>query len=150
MATIVPFRPRAVAPAAPPRHAPASARILLFEPDEGRAQWLRSVLLRQHYAVAVARNAEMARALAAYGAYDICMLDVAALGQDGLAFCRQLRDDGADLAIVMLHAHGATGDLLAGFEVGADAYLLGYVGPVELRAQLDALCRRQHMRRHQQ
>lgn len=129
-------------------HAPASARILLFEPDAGRAEWLRATLLRHHYAVAVARNAGMAHALAAYGSYEICMLDVATLGQDGLAFCRQIRADGADLAVVMLHAHGATDDLLAGFEAGADAYLLGYVSPVELRAQLDALCRRQRLRHH--
>lgn len=80
--------------------------------------------------------------LAVTNHYDLIILDIMLPGMNGLEICRKLREMGKDAPILMLTALGNKEDILAGFEAGADDYL---VKPFELEileARVNALCRR--------
>lgn len=75
--------------------------------------------------------------------FDAIVLDVMLPDIDGLAICRQLRAS-ADkhTPILMLTAKDLLSDKIAGFEAGADDYLVKPFSLLELAARLAALTRR--------
>jgi len=81
--------------------------------------------------------------LAATHRYDALVLDLGLPGIDGLALCRRLREDArSDVPVLMLTAKDTERDKLAGFEIGADDYLVKPFSLAELHARLKALGRR--------
>lgn len=92
-----------------------------------------------------AANGYAGLALAAQHEYDAIVLDLSLPGLDGLALCRRLRDE-LQLAVpvLMLTARDTLDDKVAGFESGADDYLLKPFALVELDMRLQALVRRSH------
>ena len=91
--------------------------------------------------VALSGTAGVARASSAH--YDVIVLDLELPGLDGIEVCRQLRkEQRLATPILMLTARDTVKDKLAGFEVGADDYLVKPFSLVELEARLKALVRR--------
>ena len=75
--------------------------------------------------------------------FDIIVLDVMLPGMDGLAVCRALRSEIRSVApVLMLTAKDLVIDRVAGFEAGADDYLVKPFSLLELEARLGALARR--------
>ena len=75
--------------------------------------------------------------------FDIIVLDVMLPGMDGLAVCRALRSEIRSVApVLMLTAKDLVIDKVAGFEAGADDYLVKPFSLLELEARLGALARR--------
>ena len=76
-------------------------------------------------------------------AVDVVVLDVALPRLDGLALCRQFREQ-ADrrVPVLMLTARDTLDDKLAGFASGADDYLTKPFALAELAARIDALSTR--------
>jgi two-component system alkaline phosphatase synthesis response regulator PhoP len=62
----------------------------------------------------------------------------------GFDVCRELRQQGLDVAILMLTARTQVADRVAGLRLGADDYLTKPFDPAELLARVDALLRRIH------
>jgi PleD family two-component response regulator len=80
---------------------------------------------------------------------DLVLLDVVLPGADGLEVCKALRADQriADVAVLMISARAAQPDRLAGFEAGANDYIVKPFDPAELLARVRAaLERTQRMR----
>ncbi len=73
---------------------------------------------------------------------DLLVLDLGLPVEDGLEIARRLRRQHTGLGIVMLTARGSLDDRLAGFEEGADAYLVKPVDMRELVATLYSVQRR--------
>jgi DNA-binding response OmpR family regulator len=75
---------------------------------------------------------------------DIVVLDVAMPGMSGLDVCRELRSDAVTSAIpvILLTAAGQESDVDAGFEVGADDYIVKPFSPRELQTRVSALLSR--------
>lgn len=75
---------------------------------------------------------------------DVLILDLMLPRLDGLELCRRLRLDGRfqDLPIIMLTARAEEADRLAGFESGADDYLVKPFSLKELALRIKALLRR--------
>jgi DNA-binding response OmpR family regulator len=91
--------------------------------------------------VALSGTAGVARASSAH--YDVIVLDLELPGLDGIEVCRQLRkEQRLATPILMLTARDTVKDKLAGFEVGADDYLVKPFSLVALEARLKALVRR--------
>ncbi|BAX54825.1 Transcriptional activator protein CzcR [Photobacterium damselae subsp. piscicida] len=63
-------------------------------------------------------------ALAKEQHYDLIILDLMLPKIDGLTVCRELRDYGIDTPVLMLTAMDSREDILAGFQNGADDYLV--------------------------
>jgi two-component system copper resistance phosphate regulon response regulator CusR len=117
-------------------------RILLVE-DESRIASFIAKGLREHaYAVDIARDGEQAVYQASVNPYDAVILDVLLPIRDGYSVCRELRNLGLGIPILMLTALDAVDDRIAGLDAGADDYLSKPFDFRELLARVRALLRR--------
>lgn len=88
-------------------------------------------------------HGELGLQLASEEHYDLLILDVMLPGIDGFALCRALRQkEGVDIPILLLTGKDQTQDILQGFEVGADDYLVKPFDLDILAARVNALVRR--------
>ena len=117
-------------------------RILVVE-DEPTAAAVLAKGLREHaYAVDVAGDGDTALEQVAFNDYDLVLLDVLLPGISGLDLCRQLREAGAIVPILMLTARGGLDQRVEGLDAGADDYLPKPYHFAELLARVRALLRR--------
>lgn len=130
------------AAAAPGPGFAGGAHVLVVDDDARLRRLLRRYLGDNGFLVATARDAADARAKLASLAFDILVLDVMMPGEDGAAFARALRAQGADPPILMLTAMDAPEARIAGLESGADDYLAKPFEPRELALRLRAILRR--------
>ncbi len=117
-------------------------RLLLVEDEPDAAAVLAKGLREQAYAVDVATDGATACDQAAMADYDAIILDVMLPEKDGLEVCRQLREDGLAVPILMLTARDGVLDRVAGLDSGADDYLNKPFDFRELLARVRALLRR--------
>lgn len=75
---------------------------------------------------------------------DLVVLDIMMPGMDGWELCRQLRQQ-TDLPLLMLTAKGETSQIVKGFSLGTDDYLVKPFDPLVLVARVKALLKRYHI-----
>ena len=117
-------------------------RLLLVEDEPGLVITLTDLLSAEGYSVDTAQDGTTALAKASSEPYDLVILDVMLPGKDGLEVCRELRERGNNVAVLMLTAKTQLQDRVAGLKVGADDYLAKPFEPPELLARIEALLRR--------
>ena len=66
----------------------------------------------------------MTRLRSRHDEYDLVALDVMLPGLDGFSFCRDLRERGLTVPVLMLTARDTTDDQVTGLDSGADDYLV--------------------------
>jgi DNA-binding response OmpR family regulator len=110
-------------------------RILLLEDPDDIAALLALHLGDLGYTVTVAPDA-------ACESFDLLLLDWQLPGTDALEVCRELRENGARIPILMLSARTSETDRVLGLEMGADDFLCKPVSVMELCARVKALIRR--------
>ena len=74
--------------------------------------------------------------------YDLAILDVNMPGMDGVEVCRQYRDRGGSIPILMLTGRSAIEERTLGLDSGADDYLTKPFAVPELLSRVRALLRR--------
>lgn len=122
---------------------PPNAAILLVEDHRDIAELVLDYLETRGFAVDYAPDGRAGLRLGLVNRYDAVVLDVMLPGIDGLELCRRLRSEAQMLApVLMLTARDTLADKLAGFEHGADDYLIKPFDLAELEARLHALLRR--------
>ena len=90
-----------------------------------------------------AHNGYSGLTLAANNRYDVILLDVMLPGMDGTKLCKKLREELHDKTpVLMLTARDTISDKVAGFDSGADDYLVKPFSLVELECRIKALIRR--------
>lgn len=117
-------------------------RILLVEDDRKAARVLARGLQEEGFVVDVVHSAEEADEEAFVTAYGLIVLDRMLPGQDGLGWCRALRERGMTTPVLMLTARDALVDRVEGLNFGADDYLTKPFGTGELLARVRANLRR--------
>jgi DNA-binding response OmpR family regulator len=117
-------------------------RLLLVEDEPRIAHFVAKGLREQSYAVDVVGSGEQALYQAAITAYDLIILDVMIPPPDGFTVCKELRNSGQTMPILMLTARDAVDDRIKGLDRGADDYLTKPFEFGELLARLRALLRR--------
>jgi two-component system copper resistance phosphate regulon response regulator CusR len=117
-------------------------RILFAEDDRQLRTSIVRGLREASYAVDQAGTGPQASSLAAANEYDVIILDVLLPGNDGLAVCRSIREQGNQVPILMLTALDGVDQRIAGLDAGADDYLTKPFDFGELLARLRALTRR--------
>ena len=119
-----------------------TSRILLIEDEPGLVLTLTDLLAAEGYLVESASdgNAGLERALDER--WDVIVLDVMLPGRSGFDVCRAIRQNGVDVAILMLTARAQVIDRVVGLKIGADDYLTKPFDPAELVARIEALLRR--------
>lgn len=118
-------------------------RILIVEDNPDIVANLYEFLEPKGHVVDSAANGYGGLALAAQHDYDVVILDVMLPGLNGLELCRKVRAElHDDTPILMLTARDTLADKVAGFDSGADDYLVKPFSLVELEVRLKALVRR--------
>ncbi|MGB3299848.1 MAG: response regulator [Phormidesmis sp.] len=117
-------------------------RILLVEDDESVAQVLQKLLSAEHYAVDVAGDGYLGWQLVSASHYDLVILDVVLPKLDGLAFCRQLREQSYNVPVLLVTALDSSDKKIDGLDAGADDYITKPFELKELLARVRALLRR--------
>jgi len=90
-----------------------------------------------------AHNGLSGLSLVTHNHYDVILLDVMLPGMDGTKLCKKLREELQNKTpVLMLTARDTILDKVAGFDSGADDYLVKPFSLVELEARIKALIRR--------
>ena len=119
-----------------------NARILLVEDEPGLVLILTDLLKPEGYLVDNAGDGVTGLTRAMNEPFDLIILDVMLPGKNGLDVCRELRQTGRDIPILMLTAKTQLIDRVVGLKLGADDYLTKPFEPPELLARVEALLRR--------
>lgn len=116
--------------------------ILMVEDEEGLLLTVGDRLVAEGYSFESAKNGPEGLAKALEGAHDLMILDVMLPGKDGFSVCRELREHGSTIPVLMLTARSQLEDRVAGLRLGADDYLCKPFEMPELLARIEALLRR--------
>jgi two-component system alkaline phosphatase synthesis response regulator PhoP len=117
-------------------------KILLIEDEPGLCLTLSDRLQKEGYRVDVSNDGESGFERAANQPYDLLILDLMLPKKNGNDICRDLREMGLVIPILMLTARTQTEDKVQGLKIGADDYLTKPFEMVELLARIEALLRR--------
>ena len=118
-------------------------KILLVEDEPKTAQYVKKGLEENSYKVDTAIDGHTGKSLALSNAYNLIITDVLLPKLDGREMCRQLREANIETPILMLTALGTTDEIVSGFELGADDYLVKPFEFKELLVRIRALLKRQ-------
>jgi two-component system, OmpR family, alkaline phosphatase synthesis response regulator PhoP len=116
--------------------------LLLVEDEPGLILALGDRLRAEGYSVEVAATGPLGLERALAGPHDLVLLDVMLPGLSGYDVCRELRERGSDVPVLMLTARGEIADRVIGLKLGADDYLAKPFDTAELLARIEALLRR--------
>ena len=117
-------------------------RILVVEDDHRLANLLATRLHREGHEVDVAYTGPEGLDRILSDGPELAVLDVMLPGLDGVAVTRTVREQGAQVPILMLTARDTVDDRVTGLKSGADDYLVKPFAFAELLARIDALTRR--------
>lgn len=118
-------------------------RILIIEDNPDILANLYGYLEPKGYVLDSAMNGYAGLGLAAQNQYDVVVLDVMLPGMTGLELCAKLRGELRNpVPVLMLTARDTLQDKEAGFNSGADDYLVKPFSLAELDMRLRALVRR--------
>ena len=123
-------------------HGDSRRRILLVEDEPSLVVTLTDRLTAEGYRVESAADGVTGLERALEGGFDLVVLDVALPGKNGFDVCRELRQRGEHVPVLMLTARGEVADRVVGLKLGADDYLVKPFEAIELAARIEALLRR--------
>jgi two-component system OmpR family response regulator len=98
-------------------------------------------LQKNAYRATAVDGSASARKLLKSRRFDLAIVDIVMPGEDGLSFCRYLRESG-DTPVLFLSGKTDDVDRIIGIEVGADDYMVKPFNPRELLARIGAILRR--------
>jgi DNA-binding response OmpR family regulator len=118
-------------------------RILVVEDNADLAANLIDYLQSHGHVADAAFDGQLGLHLASSNSYDVIVLDLVLPRLDGLELCRRLRAQARQhTPVLMLTARDSLDDKLAGFESGADDYVVKPFAMREVEARILALARR--------
>ena len=118
-------------------------RILVIEDNQDIAANLGDYLEDRGHTVDFAADGVTGLHLAVVHDFDAIVLDLNLPGMDGLEVCRKLRNEARkQTPVLMLTARDTLDNKLAGFDSGADDYLIKPFALQEVEVRLNALARR--------
>ena len=116
--------------------------ILVVDDDPTVSDVVRRYLERAGYSVTLAGDGPDALTAYEKSRPDLVVLDLMLPGIDGLEVCRRLRNESAEVPIVMLTALGEEADRVLGLQLGADDYVTKPFSPRELVLRVQSVLRR--------
>jgi DNA-binding response OmpR family regulator len=118
------------------------SRILIIEDEVAIAMPLADNLTIEGYEVSSVKDGRQGFFVAKEQRHDLIILDIMLPGMDGFEICRQLRQAGITMPILMLTAKNQEIDKVLALELGADDYMTKPFSSRELLARVKALLRR--------
>lgn len=115
--------------------------ILLVDDEASLRVPLAEYLEKQGFAVHQAEDTSRARSLLNAADFDIILSDIMMPGEDGLSFCRHVRQK-TDIPVIFISAKTEETERIIGLELGADDYITKPFSPRELVARIRVVLRR--------
>ena len=115
--------------------------VLVVEDDRAMLRFIRRTLEVNDLAVISAMDGPAALKSFQLERPDLVVLDIGIPGMDGLELCRRLRAI-QEVPVIIVTARGADGDVVKGFEAGAEDYLAKPFAGSVLVARVKSLLRR--------
>jgi DNA-binding response OmpR family regulator len=116
--------------------------ILIIDDDASIIKGLQDVLAAEHYCVLTANTGVRGLQTATREKVDLVILDLRLPDKNGEDVCREIRQAGVNIPILMLSSKKKETDKVVGLELGADDYVTKPFGVPELLARIKALLRR--------
>ena len=117
-------------------------RLLLVEDEPKLASFVQKGFQSEGYELDVAYDGQMGLARFRQSGYDLIILDVNLPHINGFELCRRIREDNPQVPVLLLTALDSIEDKTAGFEAGADDYLVKPFKFQELLLRVRALVKR--------
>ena len=117
-------------------------RILLVEDNEAIVLGLKYLLSGEGFTPVVAGSLEQSKQRLMEGEYVLALLDVSLPDGDGFEFCKFLKDKKANVPVIFLTAKEAETDVVKGFDLGADDYVIKPFRNRELISRIRNVLRR--------
>ncbi|MGB1055885.1 MAG: response regulator transcription factor [Flavobacteriales bacterium] len=119
-------------------------RILLVDDEPDILEFIEYNLMKEGYDVHTAGNGRIGVEMAKKLLPDLVLLDVMMPEMDGMEACAEIREHGplAQTVVAFLTARGEDYSQIAGFDAGADDYILKPIKPKVLVSRVQALLRR--------
>lgn len=118
------------------------SKILLVDDDVELSRLVADALELANHVVEYVDNGQEGFDRLKLYQYDLAILDVSMPGMDGVEVCRQYRDRGGSIPILMLTGRSAIEERTLGLDSGADDYLTKPFAVPELLSRVRALLRR--------
>mgnify|MGYP001292068343 CR=1 FL=1 len=117
-------------------------KILLCEDDESLGMLLNEYLQAKGFDATLFPDGEAGYKAFTSDSYDLCILDVMMPKKDGFSLAQDIRKLNSNVPIVFLTAKTLKEDVLEGFKIGADDYVMKPFSMEELLFRIDAILRR--------
>ncbi|MDA3840414.1 MAG: response regulator transcription factor [Patescibacteria group bacterium] len=117
-------------------------KVLVVEDEKQISNFIKKSLEKEHFIVDVAMNGEDGSFKARTNNYDIILLDNVMPKKPGQQVCREIRNDGRSVPILMVSVNSETTTKVDLLNSGADDYLTKPFEVSELLARINALLRR--------
>ena len=116
-------------------------KVLLAEDERNLRNIVRTFLTQNDFEVDTANDGEEAIFAINKNVYDIIILDIMMPKKDGIEVCKYIRSK-YDVPVIFLTALNQEKDIVNGYEVGADEYVVKPVSMPILMAKINALIKR--------
>ncbi|MDR1879036.1 MAG: response regulator transcription factor [Bacteroidales bacterium] len=117
-------------------------RILIAEDDSNLGMVLSSYLTLKGFTTALCDNGEDAYNEFLKGNYDLCLIDIMIPLKDGYSLVENIRKVDGEVPIFFMSAKSMQEDVLKGFSLNADDYLIKPFSMEELLMRIKAILRR--------
>lgn len=115
----------------------ADSRHILIVDDEPNVRLVfRTALEAPEWRVSTASDGEAALMWLENAAFDLVLLDLQMPGLGGMDVLRRLREEGHEVAVVIITAHGSVPDAVEAMKLGAIDFLAKPLRPEALRAKV--------------
>ncbi|MBT1690161.1 response regulator transcription factor [Dawidia soli] len=121
-------------------------KILLVEDELNVVSFIKRGLEEENHVVSVAMDGLSASEMLRQGAFDLVLLDIMLPGKSGIEICKELRQEGKTMPVIMLTALGSAENTVTGLDSGADDYIVKPFNFNELMARIRSVSRRAHPR----
>lgn len=119
-----------------------NAHLLLVEDNDTLGFILKEYLEMKSYKVTLAKDGREGLRCFKKGGFDLCILDIMMPERDGFSLATLFREINENIPIIFLTAKSLKEDILKGFDLGADDYIVKPVEEDELLARIKAVLRR--------
>lgn len=120
----------------------SQTKVLIIEDEPKVASFIKKGLEENHYEAVIAYDGVSGVNMAVKGNYSAIVMDINLPAMNGYEACKKIREQHIDIPVLMLTALSTTDDKLAGFDSGADDYLVKPFEFRELLARIKALLKR--------
>ena len=116
--------------------------ILIVEDEQRLAEILKKQFEDSGFSIEIAYDGYVGKQLVEKNAYDLIILDINLPLINGYDLCKEIRKSNSRIPIIMLTALGTVDNKMAGFNVGADDYVIKPFDFRELLARVNVFLRR--------